>query len=173
MRVNAGVELDHVVVNVWLQDCCVGGANMRNQVMEGDHVEALGGVVESSVVYVVNGGGKLVACDGCNDEVGVPGLLFCKVGGSCCFVSWDCGWWIDRIVGGSGRGDGESCAVALEVKDWVLEEAKMAFAMTPGARNGHEIGGKFLLQDFEQLVCWLSVDACESGMGHLGPNGVC
>ncbi len=50
MRVNAGVELDHVVIDVRLQDCCVGGANMRNQVTEGDHVEAHGGVFKSSVV---------------------------------------------------------------------------------------------------------------------------
>ncbi len=55
---------------------------------------------------------------------------------------------IDGVVGGSIRRYGKRRTVALEVEDRVLKEAEMAFAMSPGARNGHEVGGEFLFQNF-------------------------
>ena len=39
--------------------------------------------------------------------------------------------------------------IALEVKHWVLEESEMSSTVAPVARNGHEVGGKFLFEDFE------------------------
>ena len=40
----------------------------------------------------------------------------------------------------------------MEVKNRVMEEAKVLFPVAPRTRNGHEVGGKFLLQEFE-VVC--------------------
>jgi hypothetical protein len=66
----------------------------------------------------------------------------------------------------------ERSAIALKVKNRVLEEAEMSFAISPRARNGHEIGGKFLLKNLELPVGGLSCDVGESPMCHLGPDGL-
>ncbi len=71
------------------------------------------------------------------------------------------------------RGGHEECgAFALKVKNKVLEEVEMSFAMSPRAKNGHEVGGKFLLKNLELLVGGLSCDVGEGPMWHLGPNGL-
>ncbi len=45
----------------------------------------------------------------------------------------------------------------LEVKNRVLEEAKVSFSMAPRTRNGHEIGSKFLLENLKLLWVGLPV----------------
>ncbi len=59
----------------------------------------------------------------------------------------------------------------MEVKNGVLEEAKVSFPMAPRTRNGHKVGGKFL---FENLKLFVS-GACNAGEGpvwHLGLDGL-
>ncbi len=63
-RVDSGVEFSHVVIDFGLADCCIGGANMRNELVERDRIEPFGGVIEPRVVDVVDGSGKLIARDG-------------------------------------------------------------------------------------------------------------
>ncbi len=58
----------------------------------------------------------------------------------------------------------------MEVENRVLEEAEVSFSLSPRARNGHEVGGKFLLENTKLLVGGLSCDASESPMWHLGPD---
>ncbi len=48
--VDTSVELGHVVVDVRLQNGPIGGADVHNEITEGDPVEALGGAVEGGVV---------------------------------------------------------------------------------------------------------------------------
>jgi hypothetical protein len=79
---------------------------------------------------------------------------------------------IDRIVGGSGSRDGEGCAIALEVKNRVLEETEVSFSVAPRTRNGHKVGGEFLFEVTKLLVVGFSRDARESPVGHLGPDGL-
>ncbi len=80
------------------------------------------------------------------------------------------GRWIDWILGRRRGGHNECGAIALKVKNRVLEEAKMSFAVSPRARNGHKNCGKFLLEKLELLVGGFSCDAGESPMWHLGPD---
>ena len=54
--------------------------------MKGDCIEAFSGVIKGCKVDIVDRGGKLVSCDGGNDEVSVPCLLFNKVGCLCCII---------------------------------------------------------------------------------------
>ena len=105
LRVDAGVEVDHVVVDVWLRDGSVGGTNVCDEVAERDGVEALSGVVKSRVIYVVDGCCELVACDGGNDEIGIPRFLFDEVGGACCFAGRECSRCVDGIIGQRRVGD--------------------------------------------------------------------
>ena len=59
----------------------------------------------------------------------------------------------------------------MEVKNRVLEEAKVFFPMAPRTRNGHEVGGKLLFENLKLLVS----EACNVGEGpvwHLGPDGL-
>ncbi len=87
---------------------------------------------------------QIDCCDGRDDKVSVPRFLFSKVGCLCCFAGRNCGRSVDGVIGWGCHGDGECCTVALQVEDWILEEAEVSFAVTPGARNGHEVVGKFL-----------------------------
>ena len=146
------MEVGHVIVNVGLGDCQVGGANVGDEVAKGNCAEALGGIVEGHVVDVVNRHCKLVACDGCHNQVCVPCLAFGKVGSSSRFTCRCSCRWIDGIVGGSGGWDDENGAVALPVEHRVLEEAKVSFSVSLRARNGHEIGGEFRLENAEVFV---------------------
>jgi hypothetical protein len=131
------VKLGHVVVDIQLQNGCVGGLDVCNKIPEGDCVESFCGVIKGNVVYIVNGRLELVACDGGYDEVGVPCLLFGEVGGACLFAGGSGGRGVDQILGGSCRWDVECGPIALKV----LKEAKLSFSMSPRARNGHEFGG--------------------------------
>jgi hypothetical protein len=99
------VKLAHVVVDIQLQNGRVGGSDVCNKTPEEDCIESFCGVIEGGVVNVVNGHRKLVACDGGYDKVGVPHLLFGKVGGTCLFVGRSGGGGIDRTLGGSCRRD--------------------------------------------------------------------
>jgi hypothetical protein len=132
----------------------------------------LGGVVKRSVVNVVDGCRKLVAGDGCHDQVGIQGLLSGKVGSVGCFMGKSSSRGIDGILRGSGHGDYKHGPIVLKVEDRVLEEAKMSSTVSPRARNGHEVGGQFLLKDLQLFVISFSVDAGEGCMGHLGPDGL-
>ncbi len=57
----------------------------------------------------------------------------------------------------------------MEVKNRVLEEAEVSFSMSPRARNGHEVGSKFLLKNMKLLVqvrvpcgIWAWMDSAET-----------
>jgi hypothetical protein len=169
---DAGVQLGHVVVDVRLGDQCVGGSDVGDEVPEGYRLETLGGIVEQGIIYVVNCRCKLVACDGADDDVGIPCLAVGKVGSSSCFLRGCGSRWIERIFRWSSGQNDECGAVALEVKNWVLEEAKISFSVSPRARNGHEIGGEFLVKNLELLVGGLSHDAGECPVWHLDPDGL-
>jgi hypothetical protein len=54
------------------------------------------------------------------------------------------------------------------MKDWILEESKMAFVVSSRARYCHQVGGKFTLELLELAVRWLAKDSCQCDMGHLG-----
>ncbi len=107
-----------------------------------------------------------------DDDVGIPCLLFGEVGGMSCFACRGGGRWIDWILGRCHSGHDECSAIALKLKNRVLEEAEMSFTVSPRARNGYVVGGKFLLENLELLVGGLSCDAGESPMWHLSPDGL-
>jgi hypothetical protein len=77
------VKLGHVVVDIRLRNGCIGGSDVCTKILEGDHVESFCGVIKGSIVYVIDGRRKLVACDGGYGEVGFPCLSFGEVGGTC------------------------------------------------------------------------------------------
>ncbi len=169
---NAGVELGHVVIDVGLGDQCVGGSDVGDEIREGNRVETLGGILERGIIYVVDSRLKLVRCDGANNDVGIPCLAVGKVGNSSCFLCGCSSRWIERIFRWRDDQNGECGTGALEVKNWVLEEAETSFSVSPRARNGHEIGGEFFLKNLELLVGGLSRDAGESPVWHLGQDGL-
>jgi hypothetical protein len=140
--VDAGGELGHVVVNIRLQNGRVGGSDVcDNKTLEGDHIGPFSGVIEGRVVYIIDGCHELVVCDGGYDKVGVPCLVFGKIGGSCLFAGGSSGGGIGKILGGSSRWYDECGPIALKVEDRVLEEAGVSFSVSPRARNGHVVGG--------------------------------
>ena len=145
---------------------------MGDKVPEGNRIETLGGIVKRGIIYVVNCRRKLVACDGADNDVGIPCLAVGEVDSSSCFLRGCGSRWIEQIFGRRVSRNSECGAVVLEVKNWVLEEAEMSFSVSPRARNGHEVGGKFLLKNLEFLVGGLSYDAGESPVWHLGPDGL-
>ena len=85
-RFDAGDKFGHVVVNVRLGNRSIGAANVSDKVAKGDCIETFGGVIEFRIIHIVDGHHKLVACDGADDDVGIPRLLFGKVGGTSCFA---------------------------------------------------------------------------------------
>ncbi len=109
----------HVVNDIQLQNGHVGGSDVCNKIPDGDCVESIYGVIEGGVVYVIDGHCKLVACDGGYDKVGVPRLLFGKVGGTCLFAGRSGGEGIDGILGGSCCRDVECHPVVLKVENRV------------------------------------------------------
>ena len=104
--------------------------------------------------------------------VAIPHFAFGEVRGLSRFACGGGSGWIERVVRGSIGRDGEGCAIALEIKNRVLEEAEVSFAVAPWTRNGHKIGGEFLFEVAKLLVVGLSRDARESPVGHLGPDGL-
>ena len=138
---------------------------MGGKIPEGNCIETLGGIVKHGSIYIIDSCHKLVVCDGANNDVSIPCLAVGKVGGSSCFLRGCGSRWIERIFRWRNGRNGECSAIALEVKNWVLEEAEMSFSVSPRARNGHEVGGKFLLEN-------LSRDAGENPVWHLGPDGL-
>ncbi len=105
------------------------------EVLEEDCVESFCGIIEGSVVYVINGHHKMVACDGGYNKVGVPCLLFGKVGGTCLFAGRSGGGGVDRILGGSCHRDVKCGPVALKVEDRVLEEGQGVLVHVPKGKE--------------------------------------
>ncbi len=95
------MELDHVVINILLQNSRLGGLDGCNKIPERGCVESFCGVIKGSVVYVVGGRRELVVCDGGYDKGGAPRLLFGKVSGTCLFAGRSVGGGVDGILGGS------------------------------------------------------------------------
>ncbi len=60
----------------------------------------------------------------------------------------------------------------MEVKNRVLEEAKVSFPVAPRARNGHDVGGKFLFKNLKLFVSGFPCDAGEGPVWHLGLDGL-
>jgi len=71
-RVDADVELGHVVVKVGLADLGVRGQDVLNQRAEVNAIESFCQIIKDGVVDDVNGGGKLVSSDGEDKAVGSP-----------------------------------------------------------------------------------------------------
>ncbi len=77
---------------------------MGDKVLEGTRVETLGGIVECVIIYIIDCRRELVACDGADNDVGIPCLAVGKVGGLSCF-SCGCGSrWIEQYSGGMAAG---------------------------------------------------------------------
>ena len=125
----------------------IRGTNVIDEVTKGYGVEPFGRVVKGSVVDVIDSCGELVMCNRGDDEVRVPRLVFGKICSSRGFASWGGGGCIEGILGRCCCRDVEVGAVALGVENRILEETKVAFAVSPRARNGHEVGGEFLLEN--------------------------
>ncbi len=117
MGVYACVELSHVIVDVWLQDGRVGGLDVCDKITQGDRVESFDWVIKCGIVDVVDRGRELIARDGRDDKVSVPCFSFGEVGCLCCFAGRNCGRSVDGVIRGGCCGDGECCAVALQVED--------------------------------------------------------
>jgi hypothetical protein len=60
----------------------------------------------------------------------------------------------------------------LEVKNRVLEEAKVSFPVASRTRNGHEVGKKFLFKNLEMFVGGFACNAGEGPIWHLGLDGL-
>ncbi len=88
----------HVVINIWLQDCCIRPADVSRQIAEGNCVQSFSWVVKCGIVNVVDGHGKLAVCDDAQDEVKLPCFLFCKVGCVGGFAGWGGRGRIDKIM---------------------------------------------------------------------------
>ncbi len=80
--VNAGVEFGHVVVQVELADMGIRGENMLDKSAEVDAVKSFCWIVKDGVIYIIDGGGELVASDGQYKPVGCPSFARRDVGGS-------------------------------------------------------------------------------------------
>jgi hypothetical protein len=87
--VNLCHRILHVVVNDWLQDCCLEPVDVGHQIAEGNGVQSFGWVVKCRVVNVVDGHGKLVTCDGAHDEVSLPCFFSARwLCGQLCGLGW-------------------------------------------------------------------------------------
>ena len=71
-RVDADVELGHVVVQVRLADLGVYGQDVLDQRAEVDTIESFRWIVKDSVVDNIDGSGELVSSDGEDEAVGSP-----------------------------------------------------------------------------------------------------
>jgi hypothetical protein len=60
----------------------------------------------------------------------------------------------------------------LEVKNRILEEAKVSFPVAPRTRNGNEVGGKFLFKNLKLFVSGFACNAGEGPVWHLSPDGL-
>ncbi len=62
----------------------------------------------------------------------------------------------------------------MEVKNRVLEEAKVSLPVAPRTRtrNGDEVGGKFLFKNLKLFVSGFACSAGEGPVWHLGPDGL-
>jgi hypothetical protein len=81
-RVDAGMEVGHVVIQIRLADLGIGFEDVHDKGAEIDSVETFGGVFKNGVVDVINCCRKLVACDSEDHLVGVPCLASSGVGGA-------------------------------------------------------------------------------------------
>jgi hypothetical protein len=111
----------------------------------------------------------LVGCDGVDNHVCQPCLVSRDVV-STLFLAFGC------CCTGHDDGEGrqcchcnrESCTVAMEILDRILEESKMTFAVSTRVRYCHQVDGKFMLKLLEFAVGWLTKDSYQCEMGHLG-----
>jgi hypothetical protein len=63
--------------------------------------------------------------------------------------------------------DGEWCPIASKVDGWILEEAQVALAVSPGTGGCHEIYSEFAEGIFDLFMGWFSQDSSQDGMRHL------
>jgi hypothetical protein len=80
-QVNAGMEIDHVVIQIRLVDLGLGVEDVHGKGEEINGIETFGGVVLSGIVDVINCCCKLVTCDGGDHLVCVPYLACGGIGG--------------------------------------------------------------------------------------------
>ncbi len=85
-RFDASDKFGHVVINVGLENCSIGAANVSDKVMKGDCVETFGGVIKFCIINIIDGRRKLVACDCVDDYVCVPCFALGKVGSPSSFA---------------------------------------------------------------------------------------
>jgi hypothetical protein len=71
-RVNPGIDVGQVVVEVGLANLCIRSGNVLDKHVEVDMVQALNRIKVDCVEYFVDGGSKLVVCGGADEAVGSP-----------------------------------------------------------------------------------------------------
>ncbi len=81
-QVDAGMEVDRVVIQIRLADLGIGVEDVHEEGAEINGVETFSGVVKNGIVEAVNCHHKLVTCDGEDHLVGVPCLASSGVGGT-------------------------------------------------------------------------------------------
>ncbi len=79
--VDAGVEFHEVVIQVGLADLGIRCQDVCDKRMQINTIEAFDWIVQYGIVDAVDGGGKLVACDGEDQAIGQPCLVSGSVGG--------------------------------------------------------------------------------------------
>jgi hypothetical protein len=164
-QVNAGMEVDHVVIEIRLADLGVGGEDVHDKGVEINGIETFGGVAKNGIVDIVDHHRELVACYGEDHLVGVPCFMYGGIGGAQ-FLAFGChgtGW--DDWVGWSfNMWDVECLPVACQVDGWILKKAKMSLAVSPWTGNSHEVGGQFVDDHLDLLMGGFAEDTYEDGM---------
>jgi hypothetical protein len=79
--VDAGVEVREVVNQVGLADLGIRCQDVCDERTQINAVEAFNRIVQYGIVDIIDGGGKLVACDGEDQAIGRPCLASGSVGG--------------------------------------------------------------------------------------------
>ncbi len=94
-RVNAAMEIGHVVIQIKLADLGIGSEDVYEERAEIDGIKTFSGVVKDGVVDMVDCHHELVTRDGVDHLVGVPCLACGGIGGTqlfafgCCGAGWD------------------------------------------------------------------------------------
>ncbi len=81
-RVNARMEVSHVVIQIRLADLGVGVEDVHDESVVINGIETFSGVVKNGVVDIVNHCRELIACDGEDYLVGVLCLASGGIGGA-------------------------------------------------------------------------------------------
>ncbi len=98
-RIDARMEVSHVVIQIRLTDLGMGGEDVHDKGAEIDGVETFGGVVKNGVEEVIDCRHKLVAHVGEDFLVSVPSLVCSSVDGAQFLAFCRCSTNLDDWVG--------------------------------------------------------------------------